>query len=408
VPLDTALTVRPLSIVPNGEEFLVGDPARQAYVLLPEVGLHVIQLLQAGQTVATTAEILGVDVDVPDFVATLIGLDFISTEPAAQALEAARPPTLRLLSLRMLRPFFGPIAWGGYAGSALLAIAILALRPSLVPRPNDVFFLPSPLASVTCLTLLSYLLGLMHEACHWAAARAEGLDVRIMIGRRLYFFVFEADLSQLWSLPARRRYSSLLAGMALDAVVTCSTLVAHAGADSGWWHLASGATSFLSMLALIELSGIAAQCYVFMRTDLYAVLVTATGCVNLWRINQLRLLAMVRPLSPEQRRELDQAQPRDLVVARWYAWIYVTGMALALAFFLAYFLPALLHLSVWLVGTLGSRRVWSASFWEALLFTIVVLSPHLLTAAVALHDLAPRCAHLRAVFLGSTEVKHHL
>jgi hypothetical protein len=244
-------------------------------------------------------------------------------------------------------------------------------------------------------TLLTYLLALMHEACHWAAARAEGLDARITIGRRLYFFVFETDLSQLWGLPARRRYSALLAGMAFDAIVACGALVAHAGAAGSWWHLAGGAIRFLSTLTLIELSGIAAQCYVFMRTDLYAVLITATGCVNLWRVNQLRLLAAVRRLSPDQRRELEQAHPRDLAVARWYAWIYVAGMALALAFFLAYFLPALLHLTLWLTGTLGSLRVRSAPFWGALLFTMVVLSPYLLTAAVALRDLISRRAHQR-------------
>src|SRR5438046_1294102 len=79
----------------------------------------------------------------------------------------------------LVRPLFGRAAWGVYAGCAALAVGILATQPNLIPTSRDIFFLPSPLASVACLTLLTYVLALIHEAWHWAAARAEGLDARI-------------------------------------------------------------------------------------------------------------------------------------------------------------------------------------------------------------------------------------
>ena len=40
------------------------------------------------------------------------------------------------------------------------------------------------------------------------------------------------------------------------------------------------------------------------RTDIYAVLITATGCINLYRVNQLLARRALRILTTEQKREL--------------------------------------------------------------------------------------------------------
>jgi putative peptide zinc metalloprotease protein len=381
---DATLAVRPLSVVPEGEEFLVGDPASMTYVLLPAVGVRVIRLLQAGRTVGAAAAEVGVDVDVPDFVATLRDLGFVSVDPAGME---AGCPAARRLPPALVRPFFGRAAWALYAACAVLAAVIGVTRPDLLPRWRDLYFLPSPLASVAGVTLLTYALSAAHEVCHWAAARAQGLDARLAVGRRLYFLVFETDLSQLWGLPRRRRYGPLLAGMAFDAVVLCGVLVARFGAADGWWSLSPGVDHLLAALAVIELSALVAQGYVFMRTDGYALLITATGCVNLWRVNQLRLLGRVRRLRADERRELAEAHPRDLAVARWYAWVYLAGLVVAAGFFVGYYLPALGYLAGWLVGTLAAARLTTTAFWQAALLAVIVLSPSALTGAIAVRDL---------------------
>jgi hypothetical protein len=378
--------------VAEGEEFLVGNPEQGEYVLLPEVGVRVIRLLQAGQTMGSVVAEIGPAVDVPDFVATLLELGFVSLVPSQSAEHQSADPMrpVRRVPPGLVRPLFGQTAWTVYAGCAVLAVAVLGVRPALVPTSQDIFFLPSPLASITCVTLLIYGLAALHEICHWAAARAEGLDARITVSRRLYFLTFETDLSQLWGLPRRRRYGALLAGMAFDVVVLCATLVARLGDVDGWWQLAAGVGQLLAALAFVELAALVAQGYIFARTDLYAVLVTATGCINLWRINQLRLLRLARRLTADQQRELAEAHARDLAVARWYAWVYVAGVALAGGFFLVCYLPATLQLVGWLASVVGAAQVTTLDFWAALLFAVVVLSPHVLTVGVMVRDLRYR------------------
>jgi hypothetical protein len=214
VPLDALLAVRRLSVVPEGDEFLVGDPARAEYVLLPAVGVEVLRLLRAGRSVGEAAAAIGPDVDVPDFAATLLELGFARRAPAA-----------------------------GAAGAAAGAMAPGPARP--------------------------------------AAARA--------------------------------------------------------------WRVPPG------------------------------------------------LLRLVRRLTLPQQRELDEAHPPDLAVARWYAVVSVSGVALAVGFFFVYYLPATLHLIGWLAATVGAARITTLEFWTALLFAGVVLSPRALTVAVFVRDL--RRAH---------------
>jgi putative peptide zinc metalloprotease protein len=85
----------------------------------------------------------------------------------------------------------------------------------------------------------------------------------------------------------------------------------------------------LAALTLLRVAGICMQFFVFMRTDIYAVLLTATRCSNLWSVTQLTLRRYLGVARPAHRTELEEAHPRDRAVARWYVWLYVAGMLLA-------------------------------------------------------------------------------
>jgi hypothetical protein len=60
-------------------------------------------------------------------------------------------------------------------------------------------------------------------------------------------------------------------------------------------------------------------------SDVYAVLVAATGCSNLWSVSRLTLRRYAGLASPAYRAELQEVHPRDLAVARWYVWLYLAG-----------------------------------------------------------------------------------
>ena len=399
--LDVRLRVHALTVVRQGADYLVGDPATATYIVLPQIGVEVLDLLRSGASVracASTIAATGVDVDVLDFATQLCALglaelDDVGPPAAPGSVERAGPPppTDPTPRRRWWAVFVvGMPVWLLCGVSTVGTIAVLLARPALIPRVRDIFFLGTPVRSVVAIMLGTFALSFLHEGCHWLTARAEGVDARIRISRRMYVMVFETDLTRMWSLPRSRRFWPLLAGMAFDLVLLFAVLVLRLAADLGRWQPGGRLAHALAALTFIQLGGLIPQFLLFLRTDLYAVLATATGSFDLWRVTGLLLRRHLRLASPAQQAELGSAHPRDLAVARWFVWLYAGGLGLAGWFFAVYFLPATVRLVSWIVHTLGAAAPTTVAFWEASAFSAVLLSTRLLTAAVAVRDLIRR------------------
>ena len=106
----TVLRVPAFTVVRQGSDYLVGDPASARYVVLPDIGVRVMRMLSAGRTLGDCAAELadeGTDVDVVDFAESLcaVGLAEVASPgelPAAPASagdsQAGRPGWARLAS----------------------------------------------------------------------------------------------------------------------------------------------------------------------------------------------------------------------------------------------------------------------------------------------------------------------
>lgn len=396
----STLSVRALSIVPEGNEFVVGDPELAAYVVLPTIGVQVLGLLREGRTLDEAAEqargSAGEEVDVTEFAQSLLELGFATISDGGAGPDGE--PRSRPAPWWLAR-CFSRGAWVGYGLCAIGAVALLSIRPGLLPDASDIFFLSTPARSLAGLTVIAIALAGAHEVCHWLAARAVGVRARITVSRRFYFLAFEIDLTGLWSLPRPSRYSALLAGMAFDAVVLFALLLGRFGDEAGWWALGDGVGRLCAALSFVQFYAIASQFFVFARTDVYALLVTATGCVSLSRVNHLLTRRALRMLSAAQEQELAVAHHRDIAVGRWFRWLYLLGIAAAAWFFVVYFAPATITLAVWIAHTISEAEFGSVHFAEALLVSALMLSTRAVTLAVAVRDLCRwrrRSAPLRA------------
>jgi hypothetical protein len=384
----SVLRLHALTVTPQAGSFVVGRADTGRFVALPEVGIAALELLAAGKTVAQATVALtppgaSEPVDVLAFARSLVRLGFVRTvdDRAAPGLPAIRSGVNLAVRPRLRWVFSRPTALAA-TGCGLGALVLMTTLPGVRPRALDVFFLPNPAASLAVLTLMTYALAAVHELAHVLAAAALGVPARLRITRRLYFLTFETNLTGLWALPPRKRVGPLLAGLGFDAVVLFGVLVLRA--------TELGPQRFLAALALIELSAIVTQFFVFLRTDIYSVMTALLGCTNLSETTRLMLRATLRRLSPEQQARLSASRPRDLAVARWYRIVHLAGMGLALWFFLAYFVPSTWHLLDWMRQALTTSGPATLQFYEALALGVVLLSPRLLTLAVAIRDAAVR------------------
>jgi putative peptide zinc metalloprotease protein len=373
VPHREVVRLRKLSLVDDGDRVIVGAPETGVFIAVPPVGAVVIRALQDGVSVpeaaAAAQRFAGQPVDVATFVDRLARLGFLvcAGDAQHQPTRTAALQTRRWLAgpaPERVRWLFGRVAWTVYVTLLAFDIGVLIIRPQLLPHPRAAYQLLHVGAgpSLVLLFPLSTALVAAHECGHWLAARAAGLTARFGVDHRMYFVVFETDLSQLWSLPRRRRFGPLLAGLAVDSTALAVLLAIELGIAERWWTPPAIAAHLTAALAFAEVAGMAWQCLLFLRTDLYGVLVAATGCHNLWRVKTLSVRRVLKILNPGQAAELAAANPRDVAVAAWFRWLWVAGYVAAGAWFAWFYLPLLAHLVAWIGPGLATSpaggRLW--------------------------------------------------
>jgi hypothetical protein len=298
---------------------------------------------------------------------------------------------------------FSP-AGAGCLAAALLASAIAMLRsPELVPGYHDLFFTHY----MTVLELVTFLgqfpLILLHETAHALAGRRLGLRTRLSIDRRLYYIVFVTAMDGLVTVPRRKRFVPMLAGMLADLTVFAVLILV---ADIA--RRTDGALSLASNLALafayMTLLRLAWQFFFYLQTDLYYVTVTVLGCVDLQssarRVLRDRLgRALRRPVSPDDRAG---AHPRDLAVARWYSWLLLVGWTASIAILVAGVIPAAAHVLATVSARFdGSGPHSAAGLADSIVFVLLNLAQLVILAAFMLRDrnrrLGPRSGQVQAV-----------
>lgn len=391
---DSRLELRELRIIPEGEDYLVGDPTRGEFVAVPEVAVSVISFLRDGCTLGETAARVGAQtgeqVDVADFAATLIELGFVARADGV-AVDAAGPTLadggrLGAAAARYARPLYSAPAFAVYgllfAGCAGALTAVPALRPHV----TQLFFLPNPVLSVALLTAAGMPLAMTHELAHWLGARVRGVGARITVSRRYYMMVLQTDLSGLWGIPRRRRFPPLLAGIAWDTVRLSALIALRGTALAGWWNPGALGGRLIAALIVTHVLAISWQFFVFLRTDIYAVLAVGLGCLNLTRISRLRMARRYRRLTAPEAAELAAASPRDLAAARWYGWIQAAGLVLVAFYFVRFFAPLIVSIVRWVATGLHRDPPGSYLFWEALLSGCVALIPAVTAALTFVRD----------------------
>ncbi|HEV7808423.1 MAG TPA: hypothetical protein VGO80_21635 [Solirubrobacteraceae bacterium] len=373
---DSRLSFRPLTVVAEHDEYIVGDSATGRFFAVPHTGACVLDAMRAGMTIGEAgASHVEADVDALNFAHTLLLVGFV-TEIDGQHV----PPPGTINEVREFNAAAGRIgrllfsAPTVLVSGLLLALVIVTfiVDPSARPSFEDLFVHPEPAVSFGLLFGISIAAGMMHEICHWWAARSVGVPARIRLSRRLYIPVMETDITGLWSVPAQLRYGPFLAGMVFDVLTLAAAVALRLGWSAELLDLPPLLVRVLGAFVALKVFDMMFQCLVFLRTDLYAVMITALGLRNLDRVTRLRLKAAFRLARPAERAELAAAHPRDVAASRLYALCYLFGLLWAAWFFKTWFYPSTVVVLSWMGSTLGHAPVGSGDWCQAALVATLV------------------------------------
>jgi hypothetical protein len=346
---DRALAIHPLVYFADGEEVTIGRADTDSYAIFPPDGAELVRRLAGGATPDEAARWyeseFGEATDVEHVLAALDELGFIRRD--------GEPPAdvRRVRWQRLGRAAFSPVAWAGYFAIIMWAIVVMARTPALVPDYNDIFF--TGYYSLVELGLFagSVPLILLHESFHALAGRRLGLQSRLRFSQRFYYLVVETGIDGLVAVPRRKRYLPILAGMLIDTVAVAALIIA-----AGLSREADGACSFAGRLCLAFAFAVvlrlAWQFFFYLRTDLYVLITTVLGCVDLHTTAMQLLFNRVKRLLGLNSRLADESDwhPRDRRVARWYSYLILCGYLTSLTTLALAGAPVAIHMFAGAIG----------------------------------------------------------
>lgn len=341
---DLPLAVFPLTYLEDGDEVTVGRTDTNTFAVLPADGAALLRRLAEGlsprQGQAWYVQQYGEQVDMDDFLAALNELELVAPHGETPVASAGHVRWQRLG-----RALFSPAAWACYGLLVVAAVVVLVRHPDLAPRYQNLFFTRYLVVLELAVFLGQFPLILLHEAFHALAGRRLGLPSTLRIGRRLYFVVFETALDGLVVVPRRSRYLPIAAGVIADVLVVAVLTLAAAPlrAAGGSGPVVGG---YLLALAFATVLRLAWQGYIFLRTDIYHLIVTVLGCVDLHTAARAMLANRFHRLLGRTDKLVDEStwHPRDRAAARWYSWLILAGYTLMIVTAALAVVPALVRM----------------------------------------------------------------
>jgi hypothetical protein len=337
---DSILTFLPLvQRSENEEEILIGREDISYFVILPLIGIHIIELLQQGISIKETEAIISVQtgehVDILDFARDLLYEHHfvhkvnhtVVNEPSLSKISLPWLP--KRLGVLLFQPWF----YCMYGIITLLGIAAALSHTEIMPHYADILISPSITLSLLAIIITEWVFLLIHELAHLLAARSLGISAYIRLSHRIVFPVAETNMSNMVLLPPKQRYKAYLAGMTLECVYISLSFIIQFLHYQEFIVLSPLMLGLLKLIVLTLLISLAFQFLFFMNTDIYYVVTTFLHCNNLLHNTRLYIRKQLTLLKAKELEEWDCVDPREKKIVKWYMWFYVLGVTIAIWLF---------------------------------------------------------------------------
>ncbi|MEB1809623.1 MAG: peptidase [Bacillaceae bacterium] len=366
--LQTKLTLQPLTIRKDKKHYIVEEVTSGEFYEMPQVCIDAIERINEGISLEQIELELKVRypeelIDMVDFAEQLLELQLIKeVDGVTFEVEQVRSSDSGFTWIPSIvgRFFFNRFSNKWYV--VLLAINVLffIVNPQLFPSYKDIFLFETVMPSLLLWMGVSLVLVLIHELGHILAVRSYDLPAKLGVGHRLFFVVFETDLTPAWKLAPKQRNILYFGGLCFDQLMLFIALSLQLFFDVSHGLI----VGILGLVVLDIFIRTIYQCCFYMKTDLYYVFENCTGCYNVMENGRKLLSRWVPWIKSPSATETFAGEERTV---KLYSIFYVTGILLTCSLFLFYFIPQTIYAySKILPGFL--QPVNDPVFWDAAVF----------------------------------------
>jgi len=351
---DTVVALQPFTRQQEGEDVIIGNPAKGVFLAVPPDVVEVLDQLAQGKSVGEVSDLYlqrtGETPDLADLLTHLESKGLVEPRSGGPVTRKKAGVPIREITFHfgglpqsIARSLFSYPVFLVEAILLILACCAIIRYPSLMPMPGDLVFDHQRAFSWTILTIFTYFGIFLHELAHLVAARAVGVNSRMGISYRLWFLVAETDLTGLWSVARTQRYLPMLAGLVVDTTLTSILILLLLAEHQHLFSASALAVHLLRAMIFTNLIRISWQFFLFVRTDLYFVAVTFLNCKNLLVDTRVFIRNHLARLFPRIR-SVDQSgiPAAEQRAIRAYAAIFVAGRIWALVTLIWVTLPVLI------------------------------------------------------------------
>lgn len=367
--------------VKQDDHYVISAKNGEIRFALPEIGLAVLNGLKSGLTPQEVQKHVlsefNEEIDTSDFLENLEELGMIELDQQSkyhmQHKKTSSQIFFDMIPVSILKLIYHPFSWSMYAVCALISLYCLAFIPYIRPLPHHLAFHSSLTVSVITAAILSFVFLIVHEISHYLAARATGIEARFSFGHRFLFPVAEVDLSNLWLKEKRHRYSPIMAGLANDTCILFIAIVIKLMWYFGIGDISGTIYRISGLVILLQSISISWQLLIFLRTDLYLIIVNIFNCFNLYEISWIRLKSALRLISRDESKKFENAHINDITASRWFIIILLLGVLWTIIFLIKIMIPSSLIMLKWTINTLQSGSIWSFDFWGSLIIALMAV-----------------------------------
>jgi len=253
------------------DEYIIGNG--ETYITLDYIGKDIILNLNKGISIDGLNETLDTnDYDITDFIITLRDLGLIYSIDGFRISENNLEKKIKPFEKILASIFFNKLSITLYIAMLVFSVIYIIVSGEFAILYKEIIISKYIGINLLLIIIVSWILLLLHEMGHYYAAIRFNIKPTFKISVRLFWIVIEANVNRLWEKEKKEKYITFSAGVFVESTILffCSLFL-----------ILNIQNNLIRLIIFIILYRLLWQLLIFLRTDLYFIVITYLGTNSL-------------------------------------------------------------------------------------------------------------------------------